>query len=137
MYFQPLQRFLRISSVIAIWLLPQWAPAECVRWKPEPRPGNVAPDLDGPGSFGELQDTVTLDCLKYVGSIQAEKGNEFVFIQDERGKIYRLHRGSYMGENTGIIKKIDAGAIYISQLVSRNGQWEEVIVKFPKYPRTQ
>ena len=106
--------------------------AECVRWKPLPRSPNVAPDLDGPGSFGELQDTVTLDCLKYVGSIQ-KNGIEHVLIRDERGKVHLLGRGSYMGENTGVITNIDAEFIYIHQVINRNGQWIEVVVTFPKH----
>ena len=107
------------------------AQAECVRWKPESRPANAAPELDGPGSFGPLQDTVTLDCLTYVGSIQ-KGGVEHVLIRDERGTVHTLRRGSHMGENTGIIDRIEADAIYIKQFVRRNGKSEEVIVRFPK-----
>ncbi len=107
------------------------AQAECVRWKPAPRPANAAPEFDGPGSFGPLQDTVTLDCLTYVGSIQKD-GVEHVLIRDERGTVHTLRRGSYMGENSGVIERIDADAIYIRQLLSRGGKVEERIVRFPK-----
>ena len=105
------------------------ASADCVRYQ-RPPPG--APiDLDGPGSWGELQDTVTLDCLKYVGSIMRQ-GREIVLIRDERGKVHQLQVGDFMGENTGRIVKIDATSIYLIQIVERNGDWEELHLTFPK-----
>jgi hypothetical protein len=104
--------------------------AECVRYQPPP-PG-TPPGLDGHGSFGELQDTVTLDCLKYVGS-SIKHGVEFVQIRDELGKIHQLKVGSYMGENTGLIVKIDSEAIYLRQMVKRGEDWEPLDVKFLKH----
>ena len=103
--------------------------AECLRYTPKL---DAPPDLDGPGSFGELQDTVTLDCLKYIG-IAKKSGRDYVLIKDDRGKIHELRRGSYMGENTGIIKNFDRHAIYIEQMVNRNGEWVPVMVKFTKH----
>jgi Tfp pilus assembly protein PilP len=88
--------------------------------------------LDGPGSFGELQDTVTLDCLKYVGS-SIKQGVEYVQIQDELGKIHQLKVGSHMGEKTGMIVKIDSEAIYLRQMVKRGEDWEPLVVKFLKH----
>jgi len=128
-----ISRFASVLALAALCFLSVGVDAECVRWKkPPPRSPSIPPDIDGPGSFGELQDTVTLDCLKYVGSIQ-KKGAEHVLIKDERGKVHVLGRRSYMGENSGVISRIDAEFIYISQLVKRNDQWEEVVVKFPKH----
>ena len=106
------------------------AQAECVRWKPDPKSARP-PDFDGPGSFGPLHGTVTLDCLKYVGSIQ-QGGVEHVMVRDERGTVYRLKVGDYVGENGGIISRIDNEAIYIKQLVRRNADWEEITVRFPR-----
>lgn len=88
-------------------------------------------EFDGPGSFGKLQDTVTLDCLKYVGSI-GRRGIEQVLIKDETGHVHRMKIGDYMGENTGVITKIDQNAIYIRQIIQRNDKYEEVLVKFSK-----
>ena len=105
--------------------------AECVRLKPDLKPKNTAPDYDGPGSFGELHNTVTLGCLKYVGSIK-RKGQEHVLIKDDKGKIHLLKLGSYMGENGGIIKKIDRDSIYIEQIIYKNGNWKAIVVVFPK-----
>ena len=92
----------------------------------------MATDFDGPGAFGELQDTVTLACLKYVGSI-GQAGDEQVLIQDDRGKIHRMRVGSYMGEYTGVIEKIDDDFIYIAQSVPQSsGAFRKVLVKFPR-----
>ena len=119
---------MRILVLILVCLFASSANAACVRYQP---PANAAPGVDGPGSFGELQDTVTLDCLKYVGSI-SKSGKEYVLIKDERGEVHRLTVGSYMGENTGIITKMDDEAIYIKQMIQRNGEWGEAVVKFYK-----
>jgi len=119
----------RISILFLACVFSFAAQAECVRWKP--KPANAAPELDGPGSFGPLQDTVTLGCLTYVGSIQKD-GVEHVLIRDDKGTVHTLRRGSYMGENTGIIERIDADAIYIRQFISRSGKVEERVVRFPK-----
>jgi hypothetical protein len=118
-------------ALTGLCIVSMTADAECVRLKLAPRPPNVHPDFDGPGSFGELQDTVTLDCLKYVGSVQ-KNGIEHVLIRDEKGKVHVLRPGNFMGENTGVITKIDHNTIYIRQLVPRNGDWEKVVVKFAK-----
>jgi hypothetical protein len=125
-----------ILPVTVFCLFSAGAAAECVRWKPPLPSSSASPDLDGPGSFGALQDTVTLDCLKYVGSIQ-KNGVEHVRIKDERGKVHVLRRGGYVGENHGFISRIDSEIIYINQLIQRNGEWEEVIVKFRKRPQSK
>jgi hypothetical protein len=90
-------------------------------------------NLDGSGSFGALHGTVTLDCLRYAGSVESE-GREWVLIRDELGTVHRLKVGDYMGENSGVIKAIDDRFIYIRQLI-RNADDEQqaVTVKFPKH----
>jgi Tfp pilus assembly protein PilP len=103
--------------------------AECVRYKPPPK--GAPADFDGPGAWGELQDTVTLDCLRYVGSIE-RNGSERVQTLDERGKVQALQVDSFMGENTGVIVRIDADAIYVEQIVNRNGEWQPLTVSFAK-----
>jgi hypothetical protein len=86
------------------------AGSACMRTKHEASIGS----FDGPGSWGPLQDTVTLDCLQYTGSI-VRNAVEYVLIRDENGAIYRLKVGDFMGENTGRITKIDEHYIYIEQ----------------------
>jgi hypothetical protein len=112
------------------------ARAACVRFDRDTANAATPPQFDGPGSFGELQDTVTLDCLTYVGSIQKDN-RELVLIRDERGVVHRLGVGDYMGENTGVIAKIDRDAIYVEQHVRGNGKVESVTVRFPKVPATK
>jgi Tfp pilus assembly protein PilP len=119
---------MRILFLILICVFASNATAACVRYQP---PANITPGFDGPGSFGELQDTVTLDCLKYVGSI-FQNGKEFVLIKDERGEVHSMSIGSYMGQNSGVITNIDHSAIYIKQMIQRNGVWKDVVVKFNK-----
>lgn len=122
-----------LSALLSFFLMlasPPMVAAECVRYQPPP-PG-TPPELDGPGSFGELQDTVTLACLKYVGS-SIKRGVEYVKIQDDLGKVHELKVGDYMGENTGLIVKIDRDAIHLRQMVKRGEDWEPLAVKFPKH----
>ncbi len=108
------------------------ARAACVRYDPATSAKSQGPpQFDGPGSFGELQDTVTLDCLTYVGSIQ-KNNKELVLIRDERGIVHRLGVGSFMGENTGVISRIDREAIYVEQRILRNGKVETITVRFAK-----
>lgn len=121
---------LAVFAVLIVF--PAIANAECVRWTPPKKPSNAAPEFDGPGSFGTLHNTVTLDCLSYVGSLE-KNGVEHVLIRDETGTIHQLRPGSYMGENSGVIMKIDATTIHIKQLVKRNGRLEEIDVKFAKH----
>lgn len=103
--------------------------AECVRWTRDP---NAVPTFDGPGSWGKLQDTVTLDCLSYTGSV-TRSGVEHVLIRDERGDIHVLKIGDFMGEHTGRITRIDERYIYIEQHIKLEaGGAREVTVRFHK-----
>ncbi|MDP1667254.1 MAG: pilus assembly protein PilP [Methylobacter sp.] len=102
----------------------------CVRYDTTAKPLN-APEFDGPGSFDQLQDTVTLDCLTYVGSIRKDS-KEYVLIKDERDIVHQLSVGDYMGENTGMIMKISDDVIYIEQNIRRNGKREPAIIKLAK-----
>ena len=120
---------MRALFLAAICALSYSASAECVRYQPPPE--GKPPDFDGPGSWGKLQDTVTLDCLRYVGSIE-RNGEEYVLIEDERGDIHELRNGDYMGENSGFIVEIGPDVIYVLQLVNRNDDWRPLLVRFPK-----
>jgi hypothetical protein len=120
---------MRALFLVVMCALPPSVSAECVRY--EPLPEGKPLGFDGPGSWGELQDTVTLDCLSYVGSIE-RNGEEYVLIEDEQGKVHELRNGDYMGENTGFIVEIGADVIYVLQLVKRNDDWRPLLVRFPK-----
>jgi hypothetical protein len=120
---------MRALFLVVMCALPPSVSAECVRYEPPPEGKPLG--FDGPGSWGELQDTVTLDCLRYVGSIERD-GEEYVLIEDEQGKVHELRNGDHMGENTGFIVEIGADEIYVLQLVKRNDDWRPLLVRFPK-----
>lgn len=121
------------AGLVAALLFAGAAEAACERFKPAARAAETPPAFDGPGSFGALHGTVTLDCLRYAGSI-SQGGVEHVLIRDETGVIHRLKTGDYMGENAGVISSIDASHIHIEQLVKQGGELRSVMVKFPKKP---
>lgn len=120
--------FARTFSIVLVCMVAMDANAACVRYH---KPTDAPPGFDGPGSFGALQDTVTLECLKYVGTIR-NSGLEQALIQDELGQMYTLNIGSYMGENTGVIVRIEDDAIYIKQAIRLGDKWQESIVKLGK-----
>ena len=99
----------------------------CMRIVP---PDPKAPhDLDGPGFFSPLEDTVSLGCFRFKG-ISGSGKSIVALLEDERGKSYRLKRGDLIGENGGHITEITAKRISISQLVvDANGKWVET----PRY----
>jgi len=128
-----------------------------VRLKPTPKPPGEPSDLDGPSSFGKLQGTLTLDCLRRVGFIQ-HKGKEHVLIKDERGEVHELSVGQFIEQNGGYIDRIDDDFIYIEQfrmveqgareenpsiykccsvVTEYRGAWELRHVTFSKYPATR
>ena len=97
------------------------ASGQCVRNTEKLPPGT----LDGPGSFGPLQDTVTLDCLKFKGV--SYHGKELVAVlEDERGKSYRVKRGDNVGEKSGYLTEITSNRLTITQIVpDGRGGWIE------------
>jgi hypothetical protein len=123
--------FVMLTLCVLMQIASTVASAKCERLKLPTRLPNTAPSLDGPVAFGPLQDTVTLDCLTYVGSKQIN-GKEHVQIRDERGTVHLLQRGGFMGENTGMITSIDKDNIYVKQVVNKKGEWVEETIIFPK-----
>ncbi len=116
---------MRLLLLSMVFVLATAGNAECIRFKTQREPLV----FDGPGSWGPLHNTLTLDCLQYVGSIYRD-GVEQVLIKDERGGIYRMKIGDFMGEKTGRIVKIDDQYIYVEQYRD-NGDLERT-VKFNK-----
>ena len=83
-------------------------------------------DLDGPGSRGLLQDTMTLDCLTFLG-IETRDGVTVAQIRDDQGRIFDIQLGDYIGENTGQVVKIEPHAIYVEQIIqSDDKRWLQV-----------
>lgn len=106
------------------------ANAECIRWQ-SGVDKNISPQADGPGSWGALHETVTLDCLKYIGSIKDDR-KVVLLIKDEKGVIHHLRMGDFVGENSGKIVDITETTIFVDQVVRVNGEWEARRVNFPK-----
>lgn len=102
---------------------------DCRHAAPQP----AGRSTDGPGSFGRLHGTVTLGCLRYVGSILSGD-QEWILIEDDRHEVHRLKVGDYIGENSGVIRAIDGDFIYIEQSVPLRGGagHEPLMVKLPK-----
>ena len=121
--------------VVLLLAVATHAGAECVRHDAVADRHNSPPAFDGPGSFGELQDTVTLDCLTLVGTVRTSTAH-FALIRDERGVVRPLSVGDFMGENTGVIVKIEPAALLIEQTIQRNGKPESVIVRFDRAAAT-
>jgi len=127
-------RYFNISLVLTIpmFFLLTTTNAACVVVPIIEHSADDIPKNDGVGDFGDLHNTMTLDCLKYVGSIKKD-GAEAALIKDNVGKIHALLPGSYIGENDGVIVKIDNEAVHVEQSIYRDGLlFKTIIVKFPK-----
>jgi Tfp pilus assembly protein PilP len=124
---------MRLVIGLLLTILSATAEAACERTHMPPEDPNVRPDLDGPGSFGALDSTVTLDCLAYVG-YELEKGKPVAIVEDETGMKHRVTVGTRMGENFGVVKEITAESIRIRQIV-QDSQGEYVEAKGPVFLR--
>jgi len=90
------------------------------------------PDLDGPGSWGPLQDTVLLKDLELVET-EIQNGEWHAYIRDPSGKTHDITVGSFVGENTGRVLEIREDVLVIWQAVMDDeGGWIEITVEFRK-----
>lgn len=65
-----------------------------------------------------------LDALKFVGEIAFE-GKTYALIQDPNGKVSRVSRGKYLGQNNGRIVAILPGSIKLDEIVPNGrGGWQ-------------
>ncbi len=87
---------------------------------PEIKPGNP-PTYDGMGAFGPLHNTLSLDCLRYLGQIEAGK-RQAALVEDDKGNHYTLRVGSYLGENNGVLRAIFPDRLLIEQNVVQGEQ---------------
>ena len=99
--------------------------ADCMRLVPAHSVGH--PELDGPGSFGPLHETLSLDCLTFNGVMEHD-GKVVAILRDEKGVSYRVKSGDYVGENAGRISQISSKRITIVQFV-RNAQGDLIELK--------
>ena len=90
------------------------------------------PDLDGPGSWGPLQDTVLLRDLELIET-QFRNGQWHAYIRDPSGETHDIIAGSFVGENTGRVYEIRDDVLMIMQVVMDDeGNWMEVPIEFRK-----
>ncbi len=124
---------LRCFAVLAaLTICPEITNAECVRWIAAQKISKHRAGVRTVRVHSERYTTRSRwMCLSYVGSLE-KNGVEHVLIKDETGTVHQLQLGSYMGENNGVIMKIDSTAIQIKQLIKRNGRLQEIDVIFTK-----
>jgi Tfp pilus assembly protein PilP len=88
--------------------------SDCMRLVPQEQA--VHPDIDGPGSFGPLQGTLTLGCLRVL-SIRGAGKDRIATVVDERSHTYEVRAGAWIGENGGRISEITDRRITVVQVV--------------------
>ena len=109
---------LRYVWVLFLFVMPWSAFAGCEHFSSPPYKEGEPPQFDGPGAFGPLHNTLTLDCLRYIGSIKSAK-RKLVLVVDDKGKQYTLRVGDYIGENSGTLKSVTDDFLVIEQIVYR------------------
>jgi len=114
----------RLAAGAFLLILSAQASGQCMRTVPQPPPR--LPEPDGIGAFGPLNNTLTLDCLRFLRTESTKRGPVAVVV-DEKGTTFRLRPGDRVGENDGRISVISPTRITITQLVKdSNGDWLEV-----------
>ena len=106
--------------LISFFLLSGACMAECRHF-----PTDVVGIDDGPGSYGPLDATMTLDCLELieVGQIY---GRYYGIIRDDRGTEHWVKIGTYIGVG-GVILGITHDKLIIELPIEESGQWKLTI----------
>ena len=85
------------------------------------------PDIDGPGSFGPLHETMSLGCFAYERFLPSTSR---AILRDYLGREFEIGVGDYVGEYSGRASDISAERIVAVQVVrGSSGEYEEV----PRY----
>ena len=83
--------------------------------------GGLQPDLDRPR---EPLEAYPLESLKYVG-VMTRKGTSFAIVLVD-GALYQVRAGNYMGQNFGVITRINEDQVVLKELVQdAAGDWVE------------
>ncbi len=77
----------------------------------------------------EVLEEYTLETLKMIGFLSREKKN-YAMIKAPDNKIYQVTTGHYLGQNYGIIKDINEGAIYLEERIKEEDEWKIKNTKF-------
>jgi type IV pilus assembly protein PilP len=83
--------------------------------------GGLKPNFDRPKEILELS---ALEAMTMVGVLQ-QKGTTFALVRDSK-TLHRVKVGNYIGQNFGLITKIDESEISLKELVQdATGDWVE------------
>ncbi|MBK6729335.1 MAG: pilus assembly protein PilP [Xanthomonadales bacterium] len=83
-------------------------------------------DIDGPGSFGPLHETMSIGCLDYVEFEKTSDGNRARLV-DHTGRVHIIRPGEFVGENSGQVAEITRNRIAVVQVVrGASGEYAEV-----------
>lgn len=81
----------------------------------------LGPDLNRPK---EPLEAFPLESLKMVGVLQQAK-HTFALVKADAG-LYRIRVGNYLGQNFGVVTKINGGEIFLRELIQdASGDWTE------------
>lgn len=81
----------------------------------------LKPDLQRPK---EALEAFAVDSLRMVGTV-TQDNTLWAIVAAPDGVVYRVHVGSYLGQNFGVIKKISASEVLLEEAVENNGTWEK------------
>lgn len=83
--------------------------------------GGTQPDFDRPR---EPLEAYPLESLKYVGVMERKKQSYAIILVD--GALYQVRTGNYLGQNFGVITKIDETEVVLKELAQdAAGDWIE------------
>ncbi|QKT03424.1 pilus assembly protein PilP [Ectothiorhodospiraceae bacterium 2226] len=89
----------------------------------------AAPDDNGvrpdPNRTREVLEEVPLDALRFVGSVQRDDAH-WAIVRAPDGRVHRVRRGNYIGQNDGRIHNITERSLHLTELVpTGTGSWLE------------
>ncbi len=116
-------RALALMAVSLVWCAS--ATAECWRLEDPPRAPDQPPDFDGRGAFGPLHETLTLECLTYLGRLRRGEA-DLALLRDEQGRLYPVHLHDYVGEDSGQVVALHDDFLVVRQFIkeAQSGQWQ-------------
>ena len=124
--------FIRGYAVLVLSLLILTAQAACQHFTPPDYKPGEPPSYDGMGAFGPLNNTMTLDCLRYVGNIKNGR-RSMALLKDDHGRQYTLKVGDYVGEKSGSLIEIHDDYLLIKQTVAQGDEWVSRLVRLKRF----
>ena len=110
---------MRILLFITVLCFSEISTGDCIHYEK----GNRLGVDDGPGTYGLLDGTMTIDCLKFI-DIEKEGQQIFGILKDDQGKKYRVKVGSNIGRYGGEITEIKNNKIIYETYIEENDGWQ-------------